>query len=167
MEELAQEFPDGAVNEKMCNGKIREVQGRRMVRNEKVILNTLMEKKAADVEPRGVMVTKEASKRELAPKHRGQPSGYPECPSTCDARRRAKTKEPLAKDVPTKTKKDPSLEEDSVPRAELEDAWIHIQEQESKVAALKAKLAAALGTEVDDSDLDTERMSTTSGKDTK
>ncbi|CAE7726305.1 GIP, partial [Symbiodinium sp. CCMP2592] len=89
IDELAEEFPDGAVTEKMCAGKIREVQGRRMVRNEKVVLHTFMEKKAVGVEPRGATVTRAAGQGNSA---------------------EAEAEVPTDRAPAIKTKKDPSLE---------------------------------------------------------
>ena len=100
MEELEAEFPTGAVNERICNGKIREIQGRRMGNNEKIVLDTRMEKKCGVEPPRASTMpstppTKTTRTSGMAPKRAANPPRQP-TPPTCEARRASKTKEKAA-----------------------------------------------------------------------
>ncbi|CAE7194809.1 GIP [Symbiodinium natans] len=154
MDELALEFPTGEVNERMCLGKIREVQGRRMVQNEKVTLETFMEKKAGYTGPRGISM----SPPTLFQCKGATAKARALTPPTCDARRSGSR----SSDAAVAAQNGKSTPQESVPRAELEEAWMTIQDQENKVAALKMRLKEALGEDAaKDSDLDdAENMST-------
>ena len=161
MEELETEFPTGAVNEKICNGKMREVQGRRMGNNEKIVLDTKMEKKSGAEPPRASTMpptppTTTSRTSGATPKRMAAPPRHP-TPPTCEARRASKIKEKATSST-TPQQLVPASEDgqaeyqDLVDRSELHEAWLTIQDQENKLARMKQRLKEALGQEAAEED---------------